>query len=592
MTPRKMPDRPLDMSQLDYLWLNFGGFHVENEASAIPQEDVILTEQALTDLIQKSTSGGITTLTYKKHPTKDGVMQLVGTSLNGSELTVVEMPEEVHVSSFSHRKVTQTDIDNGVTFPIDSEVLSIVLTNGKEFLVSLEELNLIIRGGETDTINTKVTNGVVNSHLKIDSGNNTLSVVEIKSSEAGIYANLKISQTNKGVEIFKADDGLQGAIPIGNTGIHIKFDKLTLSQYQLLEKKDPGTLYFITDKPYIYLGDMRYGVDIFPWEAPIVSIVYDADHMLLSYKKADGSDIQQIHMGPANEDTPGMMSTETYIELQKLKAALDDITNVKDYVEQEVSKAAFSIELGEEANDQIPLNLKNKNREILSTVQLDKEDHLVSGLVRSAEEGDVSDNVTLGDKLLILTLKSGKSVIVNVQSLIDIYEGENSKSISMQIADNKISANLNISAQDKMLFIYDDGVSSHFKVVRQPSKLIFYGKTQTDADKLGEVDLPDSLIKYDFISAASEDTITKYPPSHIDGKDYNEQTNPVKIGQPYFILVFGLDTGEAITSYQYCDYISIFPILNSIVLSPKEGNILTRDEDGYLYGSINWIDVQ
>ena len=162
----------------------------------------------------------------------------------------------------------------------------------------------------------------------------------------------------------------------------------------------------------------------------------------------------------------------------------------------------------------------------------------------------------------------------------------------MQIAGNKISANLNISAQDKMLFIYDDGVSSHFKVVRQPSKLIFYGKTQTDADKLGEVDLPDSLIKYDFISAASEDTITKYPPSHIDGKDYNEQTNPVKIGQPYFILVFGLDTGEAITSYQYCDYISIFPILNSIVLSPKEGNILTRDEDGYLYGSINWIDVQ
>ena len=78
----------------------------------------------------------------------------------------------------------------------------------------------------------------------------------------------------------------------------------------------------------------------------------------------------------------------------------------------------------------------------------------------------------------------------------------------------------------------------------------------------------------------------------VDGKDYNEQTNPVNIGQPYFVLVFGLDTGESSTSYQYCDYISIYPILNSIVLSPNEGNLLTRDENGYLYSAINWIEVQ
>lgn len=592
MTPRKMPDRPLDMSQLDYLWLNFGGFHVENEASAIPQEDVILTEQALTNLIQKSTSGGITTLTYKEHPTKEDTMQLVGTSLNGSELTVVEMPKEVHVQSFSHRKVTQTDIDNGCQFPIDSEVLSIVLTNGDEFLVSLEELNLVIRGGETDTINTKVTSGVVNSHLKIDSGNNTLSTVELKTSADGIFANLKISPTQLGVELVKAEDGLQGRIPIGTTKTYIKFDKLTLSQYQLLETKDPSTLYFITDKPYIYLGNNRYGVDINPGEYPIVSIVYDADHMLLSYKKADGSDIQQIHMGPANETTPGMMSTETYIELQKLKAALDDITDVKDYIEGEVDKAGFTIQLGQESDGKVPLNLINRIGETISTIELDAEDYLVSGLLKTAEESDASDIVTIGDKILVLTLKSGKSITVNLTELITTYTGESTESISLQITENKVSANLNVSQQDKMLYIYNDGVSSHFQVIRQPKKIIFYGKTQSDADKLGEIDLPDSLIKYTFISVATEDTYIQYPPSHVDGKDYNEQTNPVNIGQPYFVLVFGLDTGESSTSYQYCDYISIYPILNSIVLSPNEGNLLTRDENGYLYSTINWIEVQ
>ena len=89
--------RPHGMSQLDYLWVNFGGYKVSNEASSIPQEDVILTEQALTGLIQKSTSGGITALTFREHPTKTDTMELIGTSINGSVLTVVEMPKEVHV---------------------------------------------------------------------------------------------------------------------------------------------------------------------------------------------------------------------------------------------------------------------------------------------------------------------------------------------------------------------------------------------------------------------------------------------------------------------------------------------------------------
>nr|DAJ81366.1 MAG TPA: hypothetical protein [Caudoviricetes sp.] len=33
-------------------------------------------------------------------------MQLIGTSINGSILSIVEMPKEVHVEQFSHRKVT------------------------------------------------------------------------------------------------------------------------------------------------------------------------------------------------------------------------------------------------------------------------------------------------------------------------------------------------------------------------------------------------------------------------------------------------------------------------------------------------------
>ena len=586
--------RPHGMSQLDYLWVNFGGYKVSNEASSIPQEDVILTEQALTDLIQKSTSGGITALTFREHPTKTDTMKLIGTSINGSVLTVVEMPKEVHVQSFSHRTVTQTDIDNGVPYPINSEVLSIVLTNGTEYLVSLEELNLVIRGGDTDTISTNVTNGVVNSHLKIDAGNNSISVVEIKSNSNGIYSNLKISQKSTGLELTKEEDGLSGRIPLGTTGYSIKFDQMTLSQYQALETKDPSTLYFITDKPYIYLGGTRYGVDMNPGEVPIVSLVYDADHMLLSYKKADGSDIQQIHMGPADENTPGMMSTETYIELQELKKALDGIVNVKEYIAEEVSKAAFSIVFGDESNGIKPLNLKNGKGDIISSVNIDVESYLEFGVSKIADAQDVEDSggiVQEGHQILVLTLTSGNKIYIDLNQLVDVYTGLNTKSITLSVSNNQISADLNISKDDQILYIYDDGVRAHFQIVRQPGKILFYGKTQTDADKLAEIQLADTVITTAFIEKATEETYTKYPPRYIDSKPYDQLTNPIVLGTPYFIIVFGSDTGDSSTSYQYNDYISINPILNTLVLSPNEGNIITRDENGYLYGSINWIEV-
>ena len=586
--------RPHGMSQLDYLWVNFGGYKVSNEASSIPKEDVILTEQALTNLIQKSTSGGITALTFREHPTKTDTMELVGTSINGSILTIVEMPKEIHVQSFSHRTITQTDIDNGVPYPINSEVLSIVLTNGTEYLVSLEELNLVIRGGDTDTISTNVTNGVVNSHLKIDAGNNAISVVEIKSNSNGIYSNLKISQKSTGLELTKEEDGLSGSIPLGTTGYSIRFDQMTLSQYQALETKDPSTLYFITDKPYIYLGGTRYGVDMNPGEVPIVSLVYDADHMLLSYKKADGSDIQQIHMGPANEDLPGMMSTETYIELQELKKALDGIVDVKEYITEEVSKAAFSIEFGDESNGTKPLNLKNGKGDIISSVNIDVESYLEFGVSKIADAQDVEDSdgaVQEGHQILVLTLTSGNKIYVDLNQLVDVYTGLNTKSINLQIDNKVVSANLNISANDQVLYVYDDGVRAHVQIVRQAGKIIFYGKTQTDVDKLGEVELADTLIKYTFIRQANENTYVQYPPRNIDGSPYDRITNPIVIGAPYFVMVFGSDTGDSSTSYKYNDYISINPILNALVLSPNKGNILTRDENGYLYGSINWIEV-
>jgi hypothetical protein len=74
--------------------------------------------------------------------------------------------------------------------------------------------------------------------------------------------------------------------------------------------KDPGTLYFISDVPYIFLGSRRYGVNMEPGDAPIVSLVYDPETMTLAYKRSDESDIRLISLGPASDISNGMMSKE------------------------------------------------------------------------------------------------------------------------------------------------------------------------------------------------------------------------------------------------------------------------------------------
>lgn len=591
--------RPQGMSQLDYLWLNFGGRRIENEASTTPQEDVLLTEKALTKLIQKSTNGGITSLLFDDDPLDSTMTRLTGQTLDGSIITVVKMPKEVHVVSFVGRKATQADVDNGFKFPVGSKVLAITLSNEEELLVSLDELNLVISGGETDTIINEVgSTGVVSSNLKLDKGNNTLSVVKLKTSNTGLYATLDLSQKSSGVVLSKEQDGLFAQIPLGTTGYNIKFQNLTLAEYLNIPIKDPGTLYFISDVPYIFLGSRRYGVNMEPGDAPIVSLVYDPETTTLAYKRSDESDIKLISLGPASGTANGMMSKEQYIELETLKNALDGIVNVKDYVGTQVSKAAIKLEWGETVGTTRKLLLKNALNDILSTVDVDAENYLNFATSKVAEAEDVqaaaAQGVTIieGQQILILTLTSGDKVYVSLQDLVDVYTGRNTKSINVSISkSNEISADLNISSEDKMLHVYKDGLGSNLKVVRKPGKVIIYGKTQTEKDKLSEFIVGDPLTQSIFVKSFTADIYKKYPPRKVDGKEYDQLTNPLIIGEPYLIMSFSLDTGDPSTSFIYNDYLSLQPMINSFVLSPEKGNMLERDENGYLYCSLKWIDV-
>ena len=140
--------------------------------------------------------------------------------------------------------------------------------------------------------------------------------------------------------------------------------------------KDSGTLYFITDVPYIFLGTRRYGVNIEPGDAPIVSLVYDPDTLTLAYKRSDESDIRLVKLGPVSEIQNGMMTKEQYIELLKLKTALDGIVDIKAYIAEQVSTAGFELAWGEVKARTKELLLKNGFGDVISTIEVDKENFL------------------------------------------------------------------------------------------------------------------------------------------------------------------------------------------------------------------------
>lgn len=245
--------RPSGVSQLDSLWLALGGYQTSNQSEGQSKENILVTEQKLTETINEVTGGCISTLQFNEETS-----QLIGTTSDGQQISIVNLPKEVHIVDFKVRNITQEDIDKGCTYDLDTQVLSIKTSDNQEYVLSVEELNVEILGSESDTISTRVVNGVVNSQLKINNGNNQLSAVELKTSADGIYADIRIGETD-GIKIEKSDSGLTAKIPMSND--FVKFELITWSDYSILENKAQNTVYFLSDKPYIYLNGVKYGTD-------------------------------------------------------------------------------------------------------------------------------------------------------------------------------------------------------------------------------------------------------------------------------------------------------------------------------------------
>lgn len=582
-------NRPKGMSQLDYLWLNFGGYTIGTEASASPKENAVLTELAVRELINKSTGGGIISLEYRNHPTEPDLVQLIGTNVEGKQLSIINMPKEVHVESFVKRSVTQVDVDNGCDFSINTEVLSIKLTNGKEYLVSLDGIKA--RGAETDTITTDVTNGIVNSHVKIDRNNNELSVVELKKSSQGLYSYLRLDNENTGVQLVKTNFGLKARIPLGERDI--KFKQLTYDDYCLVDPKDSTTVYFISDKPYLYLGTQRYGVDIQAGMSIVSSLKYNSESMTLTYTTTDADQPVDIPLGPATEFEGGMMSKEQYVELKRLGQALKGIDSVETYIKEQTANLGATIKKSRSTDGKtIIIQLVSPNDEILSTTELDSENFLTSVSQRKASKSDVDAakeiglDISIGQDIIVYNMKNGDKYYLDLSAIAVNYAFSNSNSILFNNNDNNISANLNLQ-DNKIVYVDEFGVSAGISLVRDDNYVYIYGKNKNAENLIGKFKSPRrNLDTAHFFPNITTDIISEFPASYLDWKEYDENLDPVVPGEDYYVLVYE----DLVTEEKKNYYISISSIASGIKISTRAGNLIRYDEEGALYASLNWAE--
>ena len=132
-----------------------------------------------------------------------------------------------------------------------------------------------------------------------------------------------------------------------------------------------------------------------------------------------------------------MMSKEQYIELLKLKTALDGIVDVKDYVSEQVSTAGITLEWGEVGARTKQLLLKNGFGDIISTIEVDKENFLNFAESRPATFDDVIEAAKSGilisenEQIFIFTLTSGDKVYASAKELVDVYTAKSTRSIRL-----------------------------------------------------------------------------------------------------------------------------------------------------------------
>lgn len=118
----------------------------------------------------------------------------------------------------------------------------------------------------------------------------------------------------------------------------VKFKRLSYNAYRLIQQPDTDTLYFILDKPFIYLGKVQYGLILDAQKHLINSVEFDPETNELVLGISGSSTPERVPVGfkIATEDNDGLMSKEQATQLKSHEEQLSGIDNKIQTVAQKV----------------------------------------------------------------------------------------------------------------------------------------------------------------------------------------------------------------------------------------------------------------
>lgn len=240
MSTRKLP---ANMSQLDYLWTNFGNFEVG--------ADGIISAPILQEYLKEYTKGGIVDI--KLLPKSENTLELVLYGQDGGIINTIEVSKEDHLEKVESILSTYEEIENKVCTELNIPLIVFTMKSGKKHYI--QQTNYT--GVETNSIITSVANNKIAAQLKIDRSLE-VPVVNVDITESGLKIDLNINpDKDKQLRLVKTKNGLDTTYT-WDSGDNILFDIVSFAQYSLLKNPVKGKIYFIPDENCIYLNGVKY----------------------------------------------------------------------------------------------------------------------------------------------------------------------------------------------------------------------------------------------------------------------------------------------------------------------------------------------
>lgn len=260
---------PKGMSQLDYLWTNFGGFKVSDGIQEPLDPKSLVTEQNIFDYLTYYSKDFLVRFETRE---VEGVIELVGIGGDGTEVCVVKFPKEEYLVNSQIIKATQVEIDNNVATEVDEPLLVLTMLSGKQYFTSLNQF--VHSGIETNSIKTIVKDSKIEAHLKLDKSVEK-PVINFDVTKEGLKIDLVVNEVDKQLKLIRTEDGLD-VVRHFDDGNEVQLKIVNWAEYALIQQGNivPGTMYFVTDMNTMYLNGIQYGLTL---KFPDTDTIYTED---------------------------------------------------------------------------------------------------------------------------------------------------------------------------------------------------------------------------------------------------------------------------------------------------------------------------